>query len=367
VDFLNAGGISDELKSHFKLTSQDLNNDTAPEILLTDQNIFANARMYLFACQNGKYVDTAIFPNDYISFDITILSIADNNRNSFPEVFIKEMGNGFIPHGFLDIVEWDGVKFIHRIKESSYPPKIENYPEITSFVNVAIRDVDKDGIKELTWSGVLSPKDSADYWLDYPMRAETHTYKWDGLYYLSQPVEYAAPEYRFQAVQDGDSYASLGQYEKALQSYQLAIQSQTLDWWTRERRDYILGQHQIGPCYETPSSCPTPTPNPNERPLLSAYASYRMILTNILMNEPQKAESQYQAMLKAYPQENAGFPFVEMATAFWTEYQSAQNLSNACEKAVAYATAHRNILSIIGGDYHGKSRLYTAQDVCPLK
>jgi len=92
------------------------------------------------------------------------------------------------------------------------------------------------------------------------------------------------------------------------------------------------------------------------------------MLVHILMNEPQKAESQYQEMLKIYPQENAGFPFMEMATAFWAEYQSSQNVANACEKAVAYASEHPNILAVLGDEYHGRqSLLYSAQDVCPFK
>lgn len=369
VNFLNAGGTQEELNRHFIVTSRDLNNDTAPEVVLIDWYL-GDVSIYIFSCQDGKYMDTATFPNDTISSDITILAIADNNRNGFPELFIKDMGWGFIPYGYLDIVEWDGAKFTHRISETP-GTGYGNYAEINSFVDVAIKDLDNDGIKELTWKGFFYPNESPDHWFYYPLRSETHVYKWDGANYTAQSVEYAKPEYRFQALQDGDSYAKAGQYDKALKSYELVTQSTGLGWWTEERKNYILGQHDLGPCAEKGANCPPPTPDSNERPILSAYAAFRRMLVQLLTHQQTEAEKTYQDLLSTYLPGKPGYPIVEMSTAFWTEYQASQSIEKSCTKAVADIQAQTDILGILSGgakhsmqgiDYEGKP-----EEVCPFK
>src|SRR5262245_3692473 len=95
-----------------------------------------------------------------------------------------------------------------------------------------LRDLDGDGIAELIWTGEVSPEWHGDYWAFYPQRLATHVFRWDGVNYTAQLVEYSAPQFRFQAVQDGDMYSKAGFYEKALESYQLAITSDRLKWWT---------------------------------------------------------------------------------------------------------------------------------------
>jgi hypothetical protein len=68
------------------------------------------------------------------------------------------------------------------------------------------------------------------------------------------------------------------------------------------------------------------------------------------------------------PSGQPGHAYAEMAQAFWDEYQSSRNLGSSCGKAVAYATAHPDILIYLGSDYHGTQSLwYQPADICPFK
>ncbi|GEM_PF-1911632 len=367
TDFLNAGGQPENLKSYYKTTIQDLNNDSAPEILvIISQSSFPT--IYLFSCQNGKYTDTEFFANDGASNSINVLSLTDNNKNGFPEIFVKHIGCFNNRCGGLFVVEWDGKKFAQKIRDVGWDGEIVSYTRMSEPANAYLKDLDNDGIKELVWTGELPPSWHGDYWAYYPQRLATHVFKWDGANYAAQPVEYAPPEYRFQAVHDGDSYAKGGAYEKALKSYQLAIESENLGWWTEERRDYIIGPYGFGPCAETGASCPPPAPDPNERPILSAYATFRMMLVHLLTNNPAEAEKTYQELLSSYAGTPAG-PIIEMAITFWTEYQVSQNISQSCQKAITSIKPQKDVLDILAGrgSFQGISYGNKPEEVCPFK
>ncbi|MGC1375454.1 MAG: hypothetical protein WA821_04490, partial [Anaerolineales bacterium] len=188
--------------------------------------------------------------------------------------------------------------------------------------------------------------------------------------YTAQPVEYSAPEYRFQAVQDGDGFSLAGKYDKALQSYQLAIKSEGLGWWTEARKDSIIAPYGFGPCAKANPPCPAPTPDPNERPILSAYASYRIVLVYLLTAKPDEAKNAYENLLAAYPKDSPAYPFVEMATAFWNEYRSSQNMGNACAQAVTYISGRNDVLRIISGaqsDSQSVNYVTKPDATCPFK
>lgn len=365
TDFLNAGGQPELLKSYYKTTIQDLNNDSALEILVIKSLI---AGIYLFSCQNGKYAYTEVYAGFGGGNSINILSLTDNNKNGLPEIFMKEIGCFNNRCGALSVVEWDGEKFAQIIKDTAWNGEVVSYATMHEPANAYLKDLDNDGIKELVWIGELPPSWHGDHWADYPQRLATHVFKWDGTNYAAQPVEYAPPEYRFQAVHDGDNYAKGGAYEKALKSYQLAIESESLEWWTEERRDYIIGPYGYGPCAETGASCPPPAPDPNERPILSAYSAFRIMLVHLLTNNPSEAEKTYQELLSTYSGTPAS-PILNMAAAFWAEYQASQNISQACQKAVISIKDQKEVLGILSGkgSFQSFNYEYSPEEVCPFK
>jgi len=63
-----------------------------------------------------------------------------------------------------------------------------------------------------------------------------------------------------------------------------------------------------------------------------------------------------------------------MSTEFWNEYQTSENIEQACAKAIAYATNNPvDVLEYLGnGEYSrmyfgSQSLIYEPKDVCPFK
>lgn len=76
----------------------------------------------------------------------------------------------------------------------------------------------------------------------------------------------------------------------------------------------------------------------------------------------------YDTLQEKYPAGQPGYEFAAMAKDFWQEYQTSQNIGQACRKAIDYAAAHPEILGYLGDYYHGsQSKIYQPEDVCPVK
>ncbi len=117
---------------------------------------------------------------------------------------------------------------------------------------------------------------------------------------------------------------------------------------------------------ETP--IPTPIPDPAEYPRLAAYAYYRMVILHTFLGEMDPAKVKYATLQEKFPADSPGYPYVEMATAFWDAYQSTQKMYDGCAAAIDYAAAHPEILTPLGSDYHGaQSHTYVPADVCPFR
>jgi len=183
-------------------------------------------------------------------------------------------------------------------------------------------------------------------------------------------TEYALPEYRFQAVQDGDRATLAGEYNQALNLYQQAITDIKLEWWSQNRRNFEI---QIS---ENPNSTisPPPSPDPAEYPNLVAYAYYRVLILNAMRGLLPEAQATYSTLEKQFPQGQVGHAYAEMASAFWSEYQMSHNSEKACEKAIEYASLNStDILAYLGNGafsktfYGDQSLEYEPENVCPFR
>ncbi|MBI5352984.1 MAG: hypothetical protein HZB50_10130 [Chloroflexi bacterium] len=368
--FLNAGGDPNQLSEYFTINIENLNNDSVPDILVQEGSVFKV--LTLFSCINGNYEEQLVGNDPEVSDIIDIMAVKDFNRNGVPEVFYKELGCFGLRCGGLGIIEWDGEKFSRILKDKER--RRDKYVNVNSATmsepqDVYLKDLDGDGIPEFVWTGEVTSEWHGDHWLYYPQRLATHIYKWDGENYSALPVEYASPAFRFQAVQDGDRFSSAEEYQKALGFYKMAINNNDLGWWSEDRWLYINGQHGFGPCANSGTPCPPPTPDPKERPILSAYATFRVMLVHVLTNNLDEAEKTYQRILKTYPVDNLGFPIAEMATSFWNEYQASQNIAEACAQSITYITKHTDVLTILEGAHSGQQIPYKNHpyEVCPFK
>lgn len=366
-NFLNDGGDPELLAQHNFVDIEDLNGDNVPEILVQPYSIFK--RLLLFSCINGEYREYLFSDEDRdvgLAERIEILAIDDLNQNGVPEVVFKTLTCIWGRCGSLFIVEWDGEQYTRLIKDEKRG-EIVGYASMDDPKEAYLKDFDNDGIPELAWIGEVPPEGHGDYWVYYPQRLATHVYKWDGKNYSALPVSYTPPEFRFQAVQDGDRATLAGEYQQALDLYQLAINSNSLDWWTEERHLFLLNQYGFDTCNGSP--CPSPNPDPKERPILSAYARYRIMLIHVLTDNPDETEKNYQQLLLDFPVDNAGYPIAEMATLFWNEYLISKDLSKACGASINSIISQRDVLSVLSGNTISQNISYDRKpsEVCPFK
>ena len=346
-----------------KFFMQDLTNDGVPEIMMTLQVSFPYEPFIIIGCRQGKYV--LLYEQDnvdgYLSSFVTT-SIRDANRNGLPELL---MITGYLTQGGhdYDIIEWDGTGF-----RSLLPKDDRRWADF--FVNargyVRFEDRDGDLVDEVVIESGIPIWSTYDMGL--PWRNETIIYKWDGFLYRYQRKDMAPPEFRFQAVQDGDYYTLLGEYDKAASLYQQAIFDPDLEWWSPERREHLRALFYLG-MNPTPEPTPTlPAPDPSEYGNLAAYARFRLMLLHLLRGWEPEAQIAYNELQKRFPGGQPGADFAAMGAAFWTRFQGSRDLAVACSAAREYITAHPEGLYFVGSDHHGWQGFgYTAGSLCPVE
>jgi hypothetical protein len=340
---------------------RDLTNDGIPELIL---NI---GYVQIFGCQDGMYVELYDGIEGVMS-NPDIIDIQDANRDGVPEILLL---TGYASQGghSYEILEWDGqtIQNIIGIADSTKPDFHAVMAEATG--KAWFEDADRDGFKELVVdTGLPVWQIYRDY---LPWRSIHKIFHWNGQYYSFKSEDFATPEYRFQAVQDGDRKSLTGEYDKALALYQNAIFSDKLGWWSAERQHFYQAvwdsQNSNQP---TPIS---PQPDPLEYPYLEAYARFRITLLHIVQNHLSDAQTVYDTLQQKFPKGQPGFIYAEMAKAFWETYQSTHNIQQACSQAIDYANQNPAVLQTYIGDrkgesFHGSQSLYyKPEDICPFK
>ncbi len=353
MEFLNSGGQIENLIKilngiQSKFTYQDITNDKTSDLILVSGSLFQS--LDIIYCHNGQYIH---FPNegdavgelfgDEVQFDVQ-----DLNRNNIQDVFsISKTPTGLI----AKIWEWNGQGIMDLTPN-------DDLMEGTTITNAELRDLDNDGIFEFILKGL--PARSQDY-PGQPLRSRTDIYYWNGKIY-SPIITFSSPQYRFQAVQDGDIQAFQGNYYEAIKLYQDAIDSDRLDWWSKERFEQ---NREAAINFTTP---PALTPDKTEYPRLASYAYYRLMLLYFVQGYASDAGTVYKTLQQKFGNDQYGRPYFEMAMAFWESYQSTHKMYDGCAAAIEYAAEHPEILTPLGSDYHGsQSHIYVPADVCPFR
>jgi hypothetical protein len=350
--FLNSGGDIEDLKTglvkaNSDFVFQDITNDGISDFVITSGSAFQIIN--ILYCNEGQY---KMFPKDDVESealgsDAAQFTIQDLNQNGMPD--IVSIGNG--KTGLeINVLEWSGETFINLTELGAWMPGagVDGFQLI---------DLDGNNIAEIVLKGM------PNYWYypGEPLRGEIDIYQWDGEKY-SQSKSFTTPEYRFQAIQDGDHLSNQGKFEEAPKWYQLAITSKSLDWWSKEKfensRDSALN-------FSTPTAL---LPDVTEYPSLAAYAYYRIMLLHLVQGQEAEAASTYQTLQDTFGSDQYAAPYVEIATAFWEAYQSTQRMYDGCAAAIQYAVEHPQILTPLGSGYHGRqSHTYEPADVCPFR
>jgi hypothetical protein len=351
-----AGSPSDTLLG----TIVDLTGDGVSEVVVRGL-----VRYDILGCKDGKYEN--LFKLATYDFSIDLEDILDLNKDGIPEIIFYS----FSRYGYANIyiIEWDGIKFrslIHAGTDEWTEVIIDSVPATEYHKSI---DANNDGLKEIVavynvnelCGGLGNPCDGT------PARKQSITLAWNGQNYVVLAEGSDPPQYRFQAIQDGDLQARYGYYAEALSFYQAAIFDDRLEWWSPERELYEIRTYwtQYDP---TPTVYPTAIFDDTEYPRLAAYAYYRIMLLHIVQGHESDAGTVYKTLQQKFGSDPYGRPYAEMATAFWETYQSTYKMYTGCAAAIQYAVEHPEILAPLGSDYHGyQSHTYAPEDVCPLR
>jgi len=371
LTYLNAGGALAQLRAdHLGSQSDsisgkvvDLTGDGLSEV------VFDGLWRYdILGCKDGKY--EALFglePNGVFSIDLE--EVLDLNENGIPELIFYS----FDHYGSAEvyIVEWAGSKFRSLIDAGTDASTGTVIDAVSTTDHYKLMDTNGDGLKEIVLEDNLHLLDNVSgltLWLLIPFRKETISLSWNGKNFVDlKQRNYAPPQYRFQAIQDGDRQTRYGNYADALSLYQEAIFNEKLEWWSPERSDYEVYVYNSRFDSE-PIASPTPILDNTEYPRLAAYAYYRIMLLHIVQGHEPDAGTVYKTLGQKFSDNPYGHPYFEMATAFWNSYQSTHKMYDGCAAAIEYAVEHPEILIPLGSDYHGsQSHTYVPADICPFR
>ena len=357
---MNSGGILDRLQDSGLEEIADITGDGLHEV------VYKSLGYSFFGCKNGHYQDLLDFAGD---FGVELADIVDLNKNGIPELILYDISH--YGDALIYVFEWDGNKFRSLIDMGRDTPTDPAIDAVSATSPYKITDTNGDGLREIvilydvheTESWGLGVGEFVTWW--QPLRNTTTILGWNGKNFVDiKQGSYPPPEYRFQAVQDGDEQVGYENYTAALSFYQAAIFDNRLEWWSPERREYDVHIH-ISQFDATPTIYPTPNLDITEYPRLAAYAHYRIMLLQIVQGHESDADTVYKTLQQKFSNNQHGQPYVEMATMFWNAYQSAHNMYNGCAAAIQYAAEHPEILIPLGSDFHGGySYTYVPADVC---
>lgn len=373
ITLLNNGGVERLVRflstgNDANFRYEDLTNDGVRELIIRNWQEYYPT-ITIFGCQNGKYKSllTVGMTFEFAEPIPRITAIQDLNHNGVKELVV-DVTSSHCCTGIM-VYEWNGVKFDSLVKtwNNDYTSGKLEYSDIAILGGVAqigVTDIDGNDIYELILDGGRPSYTGGWTGVDGPWRNQKLIYMWNGENYVWYSQEYYPPNFRFEAIQDGDLETLREDYDAALKSYQSAIFDDKLKSWTQEVwRD--LSQNQDTQILSYPDVEKMPF-NQDEYDELSAYARYRIMIIYLTQGWDIDAKTVYETLIEKYPRVNSGYPYTELATEFWNEFQSSHDPIVSCNKAITYAAKHKQILEPLGN--HGLfDANYEPEDVCPFK
>jgi len=363
LKFLNDGG---KFISSSSVISSDLTHDGVDEYIISveyyvqPEDISSTGNIFILGCTNGRYRNLLTIRTLYEE-PPEVIKIIDMNLDGVLEIVFGELSCHYCSS--IWVYEWNGYEFQSLIK-SGTDFGMRDVATIIGLGKVEIFDTDGNGTLEIRLTTLRSG--FGDEVLMGPWRSEIYTYMWDGEYFSLYSLDYSAPEYRFQAVQDGDRESLKRDYKDALIYYNEAITSSSLRSWSKDIQYQIWTQdtaEKMGT--QTPTMLP---PNQMEYNQLVAYAYYRIMVNYSLQREDQKAIKILNLLKTKYPITNPGYPYTEIAMEYWSEFQNNNDIGKSCTKVIEYASKHPEILSPISGPESSFwNRQYKPADMCPFR
>ena len=299
TEALQAGISPDSLQS-LSVTNIDMTGDGVGEAVvgfeLFDPSEGVFNALAILGCQAGR---VRILLSDFAAeagmSQMFYLATEDLNADGVPEIVysIEEFG-AHDSTTFVSIREWDGEEFRRLVVAPSDRgrgtmfraadmPNLLTVGDIRTYdlglvpdrtiLDLLLPDVDGNGTRELILTGGVG----RGYVGDGPPRLVTDTWSWNGEAFTLLASRFGPPEYRFQAVLDGDAAFLRGRLDEALTFYQQSLDDLELLGWSAEHLQLPY------PRYDPPPD------DPAERPRLAAYAEFRILLLYAVQGRDRKS------------------------------------------------------------------------------
>ena len=361
---LNVGGSFQAVIDGFKETqnsmlaydysTQDVTGDQVDEIIYTKygENV-------VLGCVNNKYQVLDVLWLDFGSDFPPQARFMDTNNNGLMEVVITNTGCLGGKCFGVGIYEWDGNQFNNLLGW-------ECANTIFTPDDYAFEDIDSNGTLEVIfnfgiWVFVHDP-------INYPLREETLICMWDGEAFYPAEDNFSPLIYRFQAVRDGDRQLELGHYERAIEFFNQAINDETLEWFTEERRKVIYDEYVdkfYGVTVPEPTAIPVLEADPNEYPILASISYYRIVMIYLLLEDLPAAESTYTKMENAFPTDYGGKHFKHMANLLLESYRKTADIHQACSPVLDYASENSAEINDQWMYFGWTHWVYPGNKICP--
>lgn len=367
LEILNKGGLN-QLLNYLSVNTQvafqyeDLTNDGVRELVIISPTY--GGYLNVFGCKNKEFVKLLTVTPAY-EYSPNILAIKDINRDGVNELVVDLLSCHYCT-GIM-VYQWNGEEFAGLVRDwyYDYDKKALTYStivEMLGYAQASIADTDHNGTYELILNGGIPSYLGGLAGGDGPYRSQEVVFMWNGQYYVWYSQEFSPPNFRFEAVQDGDNQTLRGSYDIALKSYQAAIFDDKLKSWDRETWYKLVNEATK---IEYPDIQKMRF-DQTEYDQLSAYARYRILIMYLARDWESDAKIVYKTLTEKYPQGNSGYRYVEMAAEFWNEYQLSQDLAKSCAKVITYTELHVEVLDPLGS--HGVfDEYYKPESVCPFK
>jgi hypothetical protein len=394
-DFLANGGqttqletaITENLAAYYSSEGQptvsvaevDLTGDGIGELViaveLVDPGMGLRFALVVLGCERGEFrilLDEWAAESGMAQMDF--YGAEDLNGNGVPEIVysIEEFG----AHDSISLVsirEWDAGGFQPLVLPPSdhdlgniraaYMGGLLSVGDVSTYdlgmapdrtkIDSLLPDIDGNGTREL----ILRGGGGRAYSGDGPQRVSIETWSWNGEAFTLSASRFDPPEYRFQAVRDGDAAFLRGNLEEAMAFYQQSLDDPELLGWSIEHLQVLY-----------PRFDPPPV-DPAERARLAAFAEFRMLLVYAVQERQPDAQSLFDAMVGEHLQGSPGYPYVQIATRFHDALEAAGSVQSACAAAREYAQANAEaILKPLGSQFYGYLyEDYSPESICPVE
>jgi hypothetical protein len=341
--YLSAGGDLETLRARLgawgalpdgeqQLTAADLNGDGTDEVILSlvdpqGHVIAPSGVLLVFECAGEAYQRLHRGGRgDSEAFDpsVEILQVGDVTLDGLPDVvYVLRNCGAHTCYERLRILGWDGAQLVDRIGGALELP----YPTY----NV------EPGTIEAISGGIGSV--GAE-----PQRGYAEIWAWNGAIFTRTKEIYQPPVYRYHALLDGDRALRAGDYLTATRAYERVINDDALEEWGGI------------------TSMMTPA---EERAQLSAFARWRLVLTYLLTDRPDEAQTAYDSLQRDYPA-GPGGDVARMARTFWEAYQPQESVSAGCAATVAQVEAYSSVLDFFTRNYGYANPFWELEDLCPF-